>query len=185
VSELRVTGLNEANNLITGKIDLAGGETASKAFNKKGDVATYQLHSEWPQGRAVNVRNHLWDLALTTRVPLNLTIKAGVGRSTLDLRELQLSGLEVSTGVGETTINLATGSYKVNISTGVGATTIRLPMGVAVKVELRRGLGAVNVRGDFDKDEDVYTSPNYAAATHRIDLQVQGGVGAIMIQSGF
>jgi hypothetical protein len=185
VSELRVTGLNDSNNLISGKIDLAGGETASKEFAKNGDVATYELRSEWPQGRAVNVRNHLWDLALTTRVPLNLTIEAGVGRSTLDLRDMQLSGLEVNTGVGETTINLATGSYKANISTGVGATTIRLPTGVAARVELERGLGAVNVRGDFDKNEDVYTSPDYATAEERIDLQVQGGVGAITLQAGF
>lgn len=185
VSELRVTGLNDSINLISGKIDLAGGERASKAFAKNGDAATYELRSEWPQGRAVNVRNHLWDLALTTRVPLNLTIEAGVGRSTLDLRDMQLSGLEVNTGVGETTINLATGSYKANISTGVGATTIRLPTGVAARVELERGLGAVNVRGDFDKNEDVYTSPDYATAEERIDLQVQGGVGAITLQAGF
>jgi Cell wall-active antibiotics response 4TMS YvqF len=185
VSELRVKGLNDSNSLITGKIDLAAGEQAIKQFSKNGDAATYELRSEWPRGRAMNVRNHVWDLALTTRVPLNLTIQAGVGRTTLDLRDMQLSSLDVNTGVGETTVNLATGNYKVNINTGVGTTTIRLPTDVAARVELERGLGAVNVRGDFDKNEDVYTSPDYATAENRIDLQVQGGVGAITIQAGF
>ncbi len=185
VSELRVNGLNDSNNLISGKIDLAAGEQAIKKFNKNGDAASYELRSEFPSIRAVNVRNHLWDLALTTRIPLDLTIEAGVGRSTLDLREMQLSNLTVNTGVGETTVNLATGSYKVNVNTGVGATTIRLPSDVAARVELERGLGSVNVRGNFDKNEDVYTSPDYAAAENRINLKVQGGVGAITIQSGF
>jgi hypothetical protein len=185
VSELRVTGLNDSNKLISGKIDLAGGEKAIKQFSKSGDVATYELRSEWSRGRAVNLRNHLWDLALTTRVPLDLTIEAGVGRTTLDLRDIQLSSLDINTGVGETTVNLAAGSYKVNVNTGVGATTIRLPTDVAARVEIERGLGAVNVRGDFDKDEDVYTSSDYATAENRIDLRVQGGVGAITIQTGF
>jgi hypothetical protein len=185
VSELRVTGLDDTNNLISGKIDLAAGERAIKQFDNNGGVATYELRSEWAQGRMMNLRNHLWDLALTTGIPLDLTIETGVGRSTLDLRDVQLSNLVVNTGVGETNLTLATGSYKADVSTGVGATTIRIPTGVAAKVELERGLGAVNVRGDFDKDEDVYTSPNYATAENRIDLRVQGGVGAITIQSGF
>jgi hypothetical protein len=185
VSELRVTGLDDTNNLISGKIDLAAGERAIKQFDNNGGVATYELRSEWAQGRMMNLRNHLWDLALTTGIPLDLTIETGVGRSTLDLRDVQLSNLVVNTGVGETNLTLATGSYKADVSTGVGATTIRIPTGVAAKVELERGLGAVNLRGDFDKDEDVYTSPNYATAENRIDLRVQGGVGAITIQSGF
>jgi Cell wall-active antibiotics response 4TMS YvqF/Domain of unknown function (DUF5668) len=185
VSELRVIGLNDSNSLITGKIDLAAGEQAIKRFNKNGDTASYELSSRWPQGRVMNVRNHLWNLALTTRVPLNLTVESGVGRTTLDLRDMQLSNLKVNTGVGETTVTLATGSYKVNVNTGVGATTIRLPTDVGARVELERGLGSVNVRGDFDKNEDVYTSPNYAAAENHIDLKVQGGVGAITLQAGF
>jgi Cell wall-active antibiotics response 4TMS YvqF len=185
VSELRVTGLKDSNNLVSGKIDLAGGEQAIKQFDKNGDAAIYELRSEWPRGRAMNVRNHLWDLALTTRIPLDLTVESGVGRTTLDLREMQLSNLKVTTGVGETTVTLATGSYKVDVNTGVGATTIRIPTEVAARVELERGLGSVNVRGGFDKNEDVYTSSDYATAKNRIDLNVQGGVGAITIQAGF
>jgi hypothetical protein len=184
VSELRITGLNDSSNLISGKVDLAGDERAIKRFNKNGDVATYELRSEWPQGRMVNVQNHLWDLALTTRVPLGLTVETGVGRSTLELRGIELTDLNINTGVGETNLTLAIGSYKADVSTGVGATMIHIPTGVAAKVDVERGLGSVTVRGDFDKAEDVYTSPNYAAAENRIDLRVQGGVGAITIQSG-
>jgi hypothetical protein len=184
VSDLRVNGLDDSSNLISGKIDLAAGERAIKRFDKNGDVATYELRSE-SQGRMMNVRNHLWDLALTTRIPLDLKVETGVGRSTLDLRDVQLSDLIINTGVGETNLTLATGTYKADVSTGVGAMTIRLPDDVAAKVSLERGLGAVTVRGDFDKAEDVYTSPDYATADNRIDLQVQGGVGAITIQSGY
>ena len=182
VSELRVKGMDDSNNLISGKVDLAGGERAIQHFDKNGDAASYELRSEWPPGRAANMRNHLWDLALTLRIPLNLTIESGVGRSTLDLHDLQLSNLVINTGVGETNLILATGTYKANVSTGVGAITIQLPAGVATRIEIKRGLGAVNIRGDLDKNEDVYTSPDYATAQNRIDLRVEGGVGMITVQ---
>ncbi len=174
--------MDDSNNLISGKVDLAGSERAIKRFDKNGDAASYELRSEWPPGRAANMRNRLWDLALTTHIPLNLTIEAGVGHSTLNLQDLQLSNLVINTGVGETNLSLATGTYKANVSTGVGATTIELPAGVATRIEIERGLGAVNIRGDFDKVEDVYTSRDYATAQKRIDLHVEGGVGTITVQ---
>jgi N-terminal domain of toast_rack, DUF2154 len=92
VSELRVTGLNDATNLIAGKIDLIAGEKATKQFKQSDDTATYELRSEWPNNR-ITQQSHLWDLGLSTRVPLDLTVQAGVGQTTLDLQATQLDSL--------------------------------------------------------------------------------------------
>jgi hypothetical protein len=185
VSEVRLRGLEDSNNLITGKLDLAPGERPSQRFNKSGTTAVYELRSEWSRNKPVNVQKHIWDLALTTRIPISLSVGGGVGQSTLDLRELQLTDLTVNAGVGDLDISLAPGTYTAKINLGVGEANIHVPENVAARIEVERGLGALKVRGDFEVDEDVYTSPNYATAEHRIDLRVQGGVGTITIQTGF
>ena len=109
-----------------------------------------------------------------------------MGRSNLDLSDLQLTDLNIDTGVGETVLSLpGTGAYEASLSTGVGAATIRLPEGVAARVSVDRGVGSVNVKGDFLQQDDTYTSPDYATAAHKVDLEVSSGVGADTIQKGF
>jgi hypothetical protein len=125
---------------------------------------------------------HLWDISLTTRLPLELNISTGVGRSDLNLRRLNLSRLEINSGVGETTVTLpASGRYEAEFSAGVGAATITLPANLAARIELSRGVGAVSVNGSFIREGDRYTSANYETASNRVDLSVSGGVGAIKI----
>jgi hypothetical protein len=183
VSELRIKGLKDSSHLITGNIDLAPGERANQRFNKSATTAMYELRSEWPQSRSLNIRNHLWDLALTTQIPVSLHIEGGVGRTLLELQDIKLTELKVNTGVGETQITLASGNYSAEVNTGVGATTIRLPVHTAARIEVEKGLGAVNVRGDFSINDGVYTSANYATSAEHIDLKVQGGVGAITVEA--
>jgi N-terminal domain of toast_rack, DUF2154 len=176
VSELRVTGLNDANNLIAGKIDLIAGEKATKRFNQSGDTATYELRSEWPNNRMMQ-QSHLWDLGLSTRVPLDLTVQAGVGRTTLDLQATQLSSLNVITGVGTLDVTLSEqGRYAAKLETSVGTSTVTIPKGIAARIILKRGLGQVKVTGTFKQDGDTYVSPDYETAEGRVDLTIQGGV---------
>jgi Cell wall-active antibiotics response 4TMS YvqF len=183
VSELRVTGLNDANNLIAGKIDLVAGEKATKRFNQSGDMATYELRSEWPNNR-ITQQSHLWDLGLTTHVPLNLTVQSGVGRTTLDLQATQLESLNVITGVGTLDVTLSEqGRYAATLETSVGTSTVTIPSGVAARITLKRGLGEVKVTGTFQQDGDTYVSPDYETAEHRVDLTIQGGVGAVTIRA--
>jgi Cell wall-active antibiotics response 4TMS YvqF len=183
VSELRVTGLNDANNLIAGKIDLIAGEKATKQFKQSGDTASYELRSEWPNNRFTQ-QSHLWDLGLSTRVPLNLTVQAGVGQTTLDLQTMQLESLNVITGVGTLDVTLSDqGRYAATLETSVGSSTVTIPKGLAARITLKRGLGQVNVTGTFKQDGDTYVSPDYETAESRVDLTIQGGVGTITIRA--
>lgn len=183
VSELRVTGLNDATNLIVGKIALIAGEKATEQFAQSGDTVTYELRSEWPSNRMVQ-QSHLWDLGLTTHVPLNLSVQEGVGRTTLDLESVQLESLNVITGVGTLDVTLSDrGRYAATLETSVGTSTVTIPTGVAARITLERGLGQVKVTGAFEQDGDTYISPNYETAEHRVDLTLQGGVGTISIRA--
>jgi hypothetical protein len=183
VSELRVVGSSDTTNLIAGEITLAGGEKATKQFKQNGDMATYELRSEWPNNRMIQ-QSHLWDLGLNTRVPLNLTVQAGVGRTTLDLQTTQLESLNVITGVGTLDVILSEqGRYAATLETSVGTSTVTIPKGVASRITLKRGLGEVTVTGTFKQDGDTYVSPAYETAEQRVDLTIQGGVGRYHLDS--
>jgi hypothetical protein len=74
------------------------------------------------------------------------------------------------------------GRYEATLETAVGAATVQLPSGLAACVEVSRDVGALTVRGDFGRDGERYTTPDYGAADHQVELRVDGGVGAIIIE---
>ncbi|HOX46905.1 MAG TPA: DUF5668 domain-containing protein [Myxococcota bacterium] len=123
-----------------------------------------------------------WRLQLAPDVPTDLRVEAGVGETQLDLRALTLSRLKVDCGVGQVRLELpGRGRYRAQVEGGVGRLEVLLPRGFPVRVEARTGLGAVSVSGDFQRDGERYISPGFEAASERLELEVEGGVGAIDI----
>ena len=126
-----------------------------------------------------------WDLALTTRVPLTLDVGIGAGRAQLDLEDLQVPELELSPGVGRTTVVFPRqGRTRASVNGGVGDLRLEIPRGVAARIEVDTGLVNLNVdRHRFPRaGEDLYMSEGYLSAEDRLDLQVDVGVGSVTIQ---
>jgi hypothetical protein len=122
------------------------------------------------------------DLSLTDALPIDLTVDLGVGESTLDLEQLEITTLDVSTGVGSTDIILGEGSYTADINAGVGEMTIELPENAAVRLELDGGLGSTHFPDRFEKiDDGVWVTPGYSTATDQILLRVNAGIGDLSI----
>ena len=55
--------------------------------------------------------------------------------------------------------------------------------GLAARVRVDGGLGGVNVQGDFRKQGDEYITGDYNAAQNRATLDVNGGIGQIVIRT--
>lgn len=186
VGDVTVDAAAPTGGLASGTIDTGRGETISQRLTRSGDVARLEIASQASGITSVGPNDvRRWSLSLSRAVPLDLRVHAGVGRNTLDLRAATLSGLNYAAGVGETTVNLPErGGYAASFELGVGATTVRVPEAVEARVTVRSGLGRVSVTGTFSREGDVYTTPGYAAAApgDRIDLTVQGGVGAVTVQ---
>ncbi len=181
VTRLVVDGDADSDLLVYGSVAPLPGERIERSFEVVGGVARFSLDSE---GRFRSVpfgRGGVWELTLTGAVPLSLDVDTGVGEATLDLADLRLERLEVSTGVGAATVTLPRGGYAADIDTGVGAATIRIPEGVEARIAVSRGVGAISAPSDFARDGDVYVSPGYAAASERLDLSIDSGVGAVDI----
>lgn len=129
-----------------------------------------------------------WDISLNNDVPINLDLKLGIGKSELDLSDLNLSNLGVQTGVGDTTIDMSgipTTSYNATIQGGVGRTVIYLPdsESVGVRVDTKAGLGSIDVYG-LIRNGNIYTNAAFETAETIVDIDVQGGVGAIRLEVG-
>ena len=132
-----------------------------------------------------------WDVALTPNIPLNLDLHGGAGRSHLDLSALQLTGLNVSTGAGESTVLLPAGQYSARYSGGVGQSNLTVPSGADVDLNISSGAGEVNL--DIDSGASVkakinggvgQTNINLAADT-AVRLEARTGIGSIRTSSRF
>jgi LiaI-LiaF-like transmembrane region len=186
--QLRLGALKDSANLIEGTIVRGPGETVLRDWTLEGGVARFRLHSQgvpfdpWPWGRRGEGR--MWNLSLSPSVPMELNISAGVGQSMIDLAELKLTGLKVSSGIGETTVTLpARGRFSAKVSGGIGQLTVIVPQGMAARIHASAGLGDLNVASSrFVRQGGDYVSANYATAEDRIDLDVSGGIGQVVIR---
>jgi hypothetical protein len=126
-----------------------------------------------------------WDVGLTPRIPLDLRLDTGACRSVLDLTELHLRSLELHTGASHTRVRLprAAGSTSVRAETGAAEVVIEVPSGVAARVHGQVAIGALTVDDRrFPKGLDgVYTSPDFATAENRVDVDIRGGLGAVRV----
>jgi hypothetical protein len=126
-----------------------------------------------------------WDVRLNPKVPLDLKLETGAGQNVLDLSDLQVRSLELETGVSRTDLTLPAraGMTRAEIETGIARVTIRVPDGVAARIEVDGGLSSVHVDTTrFPKNGKVYQSPDYAGAVHKVDVEIDTGIGSINIR---
>jgi len=137
VGTIRLDAAPSASNLIEGRVLPVRGERVTGNFSLSGDTATYSLQGSG--GTFFNysdVKNATWgwDLSLAPGIPLDLTTSLGVGESEIDLSGLTISTLDVSLGVGQTTVILPeAGSFQGKIEGAIGQIVILIPAEMAVR----------------------------------------------------
>lgn len=129
-------------------------------------------------------RSFDWTVGLTAEVPLDLRIETGASRATLDLSGVLVRNLVLSSGASQTRVILprAAGATTVRAETGAASLTIEVPTGVAARIRTRMALGSSQVdEVRFPRTGDGFESTDYATATNRVDLDLQGGVGSVRV----
>lgn len=186
VGSLHVEALRESNRLVAGMIHPVRGERVTRDFALEGETAILTLRSE---GNFVgpffgaHAGKWGWDLALAPDVPLDLEISLGVGQSDIDLTALTLSDLEVSAGIGQITVVLPDeGRFEAKIDGAIGHTLVVIPPGLEARIQLDTGLAASQVPAGYQQREDTYTSPGYAGAEKRVDLEISQAIGNVTIR---
>ncbi|MEO8287320.1 MAG: toast rack family protein [Chloroflexota bacterium] len=142
-----------------------------------------QAHSEGFIRTPDGVRND-WSLRLKDGLPMTLSASLGAGSSTIKLDGLSVSKLDLSSGAGETTLDL-TGNWKHNLEatlrTGIGDTTIRLPQDVGVRLTIDGGLSNVST-GGLNHNGKYYTNDAYGKTPVTVEITVQSGIGSVKIE---
>jgi hypothetical protein len=178
-----------SERLIEGQVVLPAQVHITQSTQKEGDTLYYALRGEgietwvpWRAGQST-WKGLRWDLQLNREVPMKLQLNTGVGRAVVDLSRMNLTSLRVAAGVGEITLTVPRqGSLDARIETGVGGFTLIVPQGMAARITVHRGLGDVDVEGDYSRAGDTYTSPGYAIAANRLELDVHCGIGELIIR---
>ena len=183
LAELQLSGSSQAQLLASGTLGQHSGEQVVVDYVLRGDHGQFSAVSQGLRSTFMGFRRAVpWDLTLTGRVPISLSVETGVGDSNLDLRQLQLEQLVVNAGVGSTTLHLPQGAgYAGSIDGGIGTVEVRVPRSVDVRIEVDTGIGSVNVANHFARNGNVYTSPGYATSAQRVDLSIDAGIGTVRI----
>lgn len=185
---LNVDALPEGSpHLIQGSVDLSRNERLSKDFGANNGVARLILDSQgsWSMGPDVlGGSEKRWDLGLTQAIPLDLVVDSGAGKANLDLTGLNLRRLDLKGGVGQVTVKLpAAGRYEVDVDGGVGQIVLIVPEDLAARIQTDGGIGGVRAEGDFSRAGDVYSTGDFSTAENRADVQVNNGIGQIVLRS--
>jgi predicted membrane protein len=135
---------------------------------------------------ALGATRNEWNLSLNETVPMSLRIEAGVGKSNFELGGLDLTGLDIRTGVGEATVDLL-GRWRhdveASIKGGIGQVTLRLPDKVGVWVEVEKAIGSIHANS-LRKEGNTYVNDAFGKANVTLRLHVQAGIGEIRLDSG-
>lgn len=126
-----------------------------------------------------------WNLSLAKDIPLILDIDSGASTSTLDLRDLKVTELDLDTGASTTDITLPSnaGQTRVKVDSGAATVRLRIPEGVAAQIRIESGMASINVDSRFPKvGNNLYLSPDYASASNRTDITIETGMASVEIK---
>jgi hypothetical protein len=185
IGRLHVKALSESANLVEGTIPRGIRDSLKHDFEVEGKKATYRLElggtSFGPfiggAGRGV------WALGLNPKVPLELDIDLGFGETEVDLTNLQVRDVQVNMGLGQTTVILPDeGNIRAKIEGAIGQTTVIIPQGMAARVHVDTGIAGRELPADYQRQDDMYTSPGFENADNRLELEISQAIGNLTIR---
>jgi hypothetical protein len=179
---LLVSAGTGATNLAEG--DFGGG--LDLRTRRQGDQLVAELRSAVRGWGGWNWGPHglEWDLKLNNQVPLALKFETGASESLLDLSELLVTELDLSTGASSTELTLPAeaGYTRAKISGGAASIDIRVPEGVAASIRYSGGLASLQVDTQrFPRSGALYQSTDFAIAENKVEIQIEIGAASVEI----
>ncbi len=130
-----------------------------------------------------HVRESRWDIKLNEKVPIELRVKVGAGKSALKAAGLSLTRLNIEIGAGEMELDLRgpwTKDLDAQVQGGIGEATVRLPKDVGVRVRAQGGIGEIRTEG-LQRSNEFWVNDQYGKSTTDIRLGITGGIGTIRL----
>jgi len=183
--QLDISQLIDSSSLVEGDLDLATRRKPTWTIDTGADRADMTLeYTRGGQPEDWNWRGgDEWDLRLSPQVRFSLDVDVGAGEATIDLTGLDIQDLKVTAGAGQTTVIFPQeGDFSATVSGGVGRLVIEIPADLAARIQVDRGLSALDISRRFEQDGDVYRTGDWEANENRVDLEIDVGVGLVTVR---
>jgi hypothetical protein len=153
------------------------GTTANVTLQPFGDPANIIIPG--------NFQGLNWNIALNGNIPISIDLNSGASESSLNLTDINLKKLDVSTGASKTDIYFSNKSLASSavINAGVAEVNMHIPENVAASIYVQgKELSSIKVDTNrFVQSGDRYQSMDYATAAYKLDIEVKPGLGGINI----
>lgn len=125
-----------------------------------------------------------WNVSLNRDIPVSLKLEMGASQSEIDLRDLRITDLKVSTGASKTDLTLPAnaGETTVKVELGAASLDMSVPDGVAARIRAEHGVAAIEVdTARFPYSNGIYESADFSSAQNRVDIQIEAGAGRVAV----
>jgi DNA-binding MarR family transcriptional regulator len=157
------------------------GKRPQVAVDPNGEVSIQYKGFSW-----FGVRDIGAQLTLTSSIPWSIEIRRGVSQLSADLRELQITSIDILGGASETELSLPRprGTSTLRLLGGASRLVVRRPRGTAAQVSVRGG--ASNLTFDAQRLGAVggatrLSTPTWDAATDRWSIELTGGASDLSV----
>ncbi len=126
-----------------------------------------------------------WNISLNRDVPLALKLETGASQSELDLRDLKVTDLKVSTGASKTDVTLPAnaGATTVKVELGAASLDMLVPQGVAARIRAEHGAAAIEIdTARFPYSNGIYELTDYSTAQNKADIKIEAGAGKVSVR---
>lgn len=132
-----------------------------------------------------NLGDNNWDVALSSTPEMTLDINGGAASANLDLRDLQITDINIDVGASDVDITMpaSAGRVTADIDAGAADISIVIPEGVAARINADTGVSSLDIdESRFPKNDGRYASPDFDDAENRVDIDIDSGVSSITVR---
>lgn len=150
-----------------------------EGLDVKMSVPTQFIPFSWYPGYSLD-----WNFSLYRDIPLSIELNTGASDNRIDLSELKVSEVKLSSGASSSRIILPAqaGYTRVDIEAGAAAVDLSVPAGVAARIRSRGGLSSLKLdEARFPRFGDTYQSADYDSAANKVEISVQMGAGSVSV----
>jgi hypothetical protein len=179
--ELKIHGGAGGNDFMRGSF-MGGLDHKS---NRNGDQLDVRMKPAQDMGIPFGGRIQLdWDVAFNADIPIAFDLNLGANKTTLDLRDMKLTHLDLDTGASDTQIFLpARGRFTADLDCGAASIVVNIPEGLSARIRSNVVAGDLGVdKTRFPRNGAYYQSPDFDSAPNTVDMTIDAGAASIKIR---
>lgn len=175
-----VVGSEPRDSLLVDATVVGGSQQLRETTER--DSSTQRTTLETSGFRMIGSQNRL-NLQLARDMPMKLSFDTGASAIKGDLSQLQLTNLDIDTGVSAVDLRLGDiqDTLHVSIDVGVSSVTLHVPHDVAYQVKHDGGLSSGSFDGTEKVDKETHETEGFNSSKKRIIIQADTGVSSFKV----